>query len=214
MKTKKTVMHCKHDQSQNVVPCENLHQINLLQLQARIPSQKNTRALKVHLRQPGCYDHVTGEIQFVCQTAILMIRNFNNLILAHLSGTTLAKYLRLVISFQNHFDQGAMTLGHKELSFSPALPFSFKSLNHPPPQISAWFPVLSGSTWAHVQVPNKVSLLTYELIVISYGGGGFFFIGFIHARDTLNSWVFVWYLVIECGICNGSGSELWIKWIC
>ena len=68
VRTKKTVMHCKCDQSQSVVLSgyENLPEINLLQ--AQIPSQKNTRALKMHSPKPGCYGHVIGEIQLVCQT--------------------------------------------------------------------------------------------------------------------------------------------------
>ena len=43
MKTKKTVTHCKRDQSQSVALSgyENLSEINLLQAQA--PYQKNTR---------------------------------------------------------------------------------------------------------------------------------------------------------------------------
>ena len=45
--------------------CENLPEINLLQ--ARVTSQKNTRALKMHSQQPGCYGHVIGEIQLVCR---------------------------------------------------------------------------------------------------------------------------------------------------
>ena len=55
-------------QSQNVVPYENLHLINVLP--AQISSQKNTRALKMHLMQLGRYDHMIGEIQLVCQTAL------------------------------------------------------------------------------------------------------------------------------------------------
>ena len=41
-------MHCKRDQSQSVALSgyENLSEINLLQVQ--VPSQKNTRALKMH----------------------------------------------------------------------------------------------------------------------------------------------------------------------
>ena len=48
VKTKKTVMHCKLDQSLSVALSgyENLYEINLLQ--AQVPSQKNTRALKTH----------------------------------------------------------------------------------------------------------------------------------------------------------------------
>ena len=48
VKTKKTVMHCKRDQSQSVALSghENLPEINLVQ--AQVPSQKNTRALKMH----------------------------------------------------------------------------------------------------------------------------------------------------------------------
>ena len=65
-KTQKTVMHCKHDQSQSVAAHENLPEINLLQ--ARVTSQKNARALKMHSPQPGCYGHMIGEIQLVCQT--------------------------------------------------------------------------------------------------------------------------------------------------
>ena len=38
---KKTVIHCKRSQSQNVVPYEALPEMNLLQ--AGVPSQKNTR---------------------------------------------------------------------------------------------------------------------------------------------------------------------------
>ena len=67
-KTKKTVMHSKRDQSQSVALSghENLPEINLLK--AQVPSQKNTRALKMHWLQPGCYGHMIGEIQVVCQT--------------------------------------------------------------------------------------------------------------------------------------------------
>ena len=48
MNTKKTVMHCERDQSQSVALSgyENLPEINLLQ--AQVPSQKNTRVLKIH----------------------------------------------------------------------------------------------------------------------------------------------------------------------
>ena len=59
MKEKKTVIQCKRNQSQNVVPYETLPEINLLQ--ARVPFQKNTRVQKMHSPKPGCYDHVTGE---------------------------------------------------------------------------------------------------------------------------------------------------------
>ena len=63
-------MHCKRDHSQSVdlSGYENLPEINLLQ--AQVPSQKNTRALKIHWLQPGCYDHVIGESQLVCQTVL------------------------------------------------------------------------------------------------------------------------------------------------
>ena len=48
VKTKKTVTHCKRDQSQSVALSgyENLPEINLLQ--AQVSSQKNTRVLKMH----------------------------------------------------------------------------------------------------------------------------------------------------------------------
>ena len=52
MKKKKTIIRCKRNQSQNVVLYKNLLKINLLQ--ARVPSQKNTRAQKMHSPQPGC----------------------------------------------------------------------------------------------------------------------------------------------------------------
>ena len=72
IKTKKTVMHCKHDQSQSVAlsKYENLPEINLLQ--AQVPSQKFTRALRMRSPQPGCYGHMIGEIQLVCQTVLLL----------------------------------------------------------------------------------------------------------------------------------------------
>ena len=60
IQVKKTVIHCKRNQFQNAVPYETLSEINLLQ--AQVPSQKNTRARKMHSPQPDCYDHVTGEI--------------------------------------------------------------------------------------------------------------------------------------------------------
>ena len=66
VKTKKAVMQCKRDQSQSVAAIENLPEINLVQ--ALVPSQRNTRALKMHSPQPGCFGHVMGEIQLVCQT--------------------------------------------------------------------------------------------------------------------------------------------------
>ena len=50
----------------NVVRCGTLTEINLLQV--RIPSQKNTRARKMHSPRSGCYNHVTSEIWLVCQT--------------------------------------------------------------------------------------------------------------------------------------------------
>ena len=59
MKVKKTVIQCKCNQSQSVVPYETLPEINLLQV--RVPSQKNTRAGKMHSSKPSCYDHLTGE---------------------------------------------------------------------------------------------------------------------------------------------------------
>ena len=59
-KVKKTVIHCKRNQSQNVGQCETLPEINLLQVQ--VPSQNNTRARIMHSPQSGCYDHVTSEI--------------------------------------------------------------------------------------------------------------------------------------------------------
>ena len=48
VKTRKTVMHCKRDQSHSVALSgyENLPEINLLQ--AQVSSQKSTRALKMH----------------------------------------------------------------------------------------------------------------------------------------------------------------------
>ena len=66
VKTKKTVTHCKRDQSQSVALSgnENLSEINLLQ--AQVPSEKNTRALKMHWPQPGCYGHVIDEFFNLC----------------------------------------------------------------------------------------------------------------------------------------------------
>ena len=52
-------------QSLSVAAHVNLPEVNLLQ--ARVTSQKNARALKMHSGQPGCYGHVIGEIQLVCQ---------------------------------------------------------------------------------------------------------------------------------------------------
>ena len=40
-------------------------------------SQKKTRALKMHLSQPGCYGHVIGEIHLVCKTDILDYQNLS-----------------------------------------------------------------------------------------------------------------------------------------
>ena len=61
-------MHCKLDQSRSAAAIDNLPEINLVQ--ALVPSQRNTRALKMHSPQPGCFGHVMGEIQLVCQTVI------------------------------------------------------------------------------------------------------------------------------------------------
>ena len=49
----------RHSLQAQLVP-ETLTEINLLQV--LIPSQKNTRARKMHSPQSGCYDHVTSEI--------------------------------------------------------------------------------------------------------------------------------------------------------
>ena len=60
MKVKKTVIHCKLQP----VP-ERCSVRNLARNQpatARVPRQKNTRARKMNSPQPGCYDHVMGEI--------------------------------------------------------------------------------------------------------------------------------------------------------
>ena len=57
----RTITHINEEnQSQSVVPYETLPQINLLQ--ARVPSQKNTRVWKMHSLQSGCYGHMTGKI--------------------------------------------------------------------------------------------------------------------------------------------------------
>ena len=52
--------HSLQAQLVNVVRCETLTEINLLQV--RVPSQKKTRARKMHYPQSGRYDHVTSEI--------------------------------------------------------------------------------------------------------------------------------------------------------
>ena len=73
VKTEKTVMHCKRDQSQSAALSgyKSLPEINLLQ--AQVPSQKNTRVLKMRSPQPGCYGHVIDEIQLVCQTEVSFV---------------------------------------------------------------------------------------------------------------------------------------------
>ena len=53
-------MHSKRDQSNSVAAQENLPEINLLQ--ARVTSQKNGKALKMHSLQPGFHGHVIGMI--------------------------------------------------------------------------------------------------------------------------------------------------------
>ena len=62
VKTKKTVMHWKRDQSQSVAlfGYETLPEINLLQ--AQVQSQTNARALEMDWPQLGCYDRVIGKI--------------------------------------------------------------------------------------------------------------------------------------------------------
>ena len=62
-------MHCKRDQSQSVAAHENLPEVNLLK--AGVTFQKNARALKLHLPQPGFHAYVISEIQLVCQTVYI-----------------------------------------------------------------------------------------------------------------------------------------------